>query len=785
MDDTDNQRDESKRLGICDNYKMRRPKTCVSIFFANLVLPPLIVYLLYMYSWSVPPCPGTFLNSESTLHNLILTAGNANNDTYRNTVIEEIKTKYPNTEGVDALWKTSVRYANPGRSDFVSEMKEEVEHLGETGYLGGYFWDIVWPMQLSKLVIGFVYPYEVEDSSPLYPLWCYYRGRMMGWCVLENNILEKWMYREGNNYLKCASRHFPENEILGMYLGKGVEWEDPDIWGEGGAPEWAETQRMAMVKLKEVTDWWIDERQIENGEFGGGWNDDVEFWRQVLPLVLGFEDPKLLESLKLLGRGLWDLKRMELGFVDELHDVEHSAEESSDSMLPLMLSDIDDAEWLTNSEKISNLFTDLWTATNDKGMVAFQSTFFSSIEVSKDERMMCDVALNIRAIQPVLLAWQFGRLSSEVSFKFEEKLKGWMRNWINVEQGGECGKPVRVMPSAVRFPAGSPGGPLTSGWQMPGCKYVCMKVRGRSFKVCGNHADAFTWPSAVSPLHEVMALTAYKTESCEFLRPLKDAVAINAEVLEENPGWNGEEIGAEQSSEWVKSKVMKTAKAAILKHKFFTDGYDTEYDSTLITEYGSDAYTALLLSNTFGVDFSETADSHWSSLTESMSSLLNGFTHNFESLTSEVRFTDRTFKFYKFAKKSNHDNVYSSPDGRLLYNVVTGDLGNPFYSSLIGVTWKGTNGGEDLTAVVVENGRTRIGASFYNFRGAGYEVEGVFKRLESGSYEVSVEVIAEGGENDLSVCDNMVTNVESFEVGEAEWKRCEASEERSDEMTTP
>lgn len=89
-----------------------------------------------------------------------------------------------------------------------------------------------------------------------------------------------------------------------------------------------------------------------------------------------------------------------------------------------------------------------------------------------------------------------------------------------------------------------------------------MKVHGRSFKVCGNHADAFTWPSAVSPLHEVMALTAYKTESCEFLRPFKDAVAINAEVLEENPGWNGKEIGAEQSKEWVKSKVMKTAKGA-------------------------------------------------------------------------------------------------------------------------------------------------------------------------------------------------------------------------------
>lgn len=205
------------------------PKTCVAIFLAIILVPPVTVYLLYKYSWSVPPCPGVFLNKEKDLHNLILTAGNANNDTYRNTVIEEIKAKYPDTEGIQALWKTSVRYADPGRADFVQEMAAESEGLGETGYLGGYFWDIVWPRQLSKLIIGSIYPYEVMDSSPLYPLWCYYRGRMMGWCVLENNILDKWMYREGNKYLECADRHFPDNEVLGMYLGEGKEWPNPTL----------------------------------------------------------------------------------------------------------------------------------------------------------------------------------------------------------------------------------------------------------------------------------------------------------------------------------------------------------------------------------------------------------------------------------------------------------------------------------------------------------------------------------------------------------------------------
>ena len=359
--------------------------------------------------------------------------------------------------------------------------------------------------------------------------------------------------REGKKYLECSQRHFTENEVLNMYLGTGIPWPDPDFASSASAPDWAKDQRLALTKLKEVTDWWIHERQIANGEFGGGWNDDVEMWRQFLPLVLAFEDEKLLAALKLLGHGLWDLERMSQGFVDELHDVEHSAEESSDSMLPLMLSSIDDPEWLLNCEKIADLFVDLWTANNDKNLMSFQSTFFSSIEVSKDERMSCDASLNIRAIQPVLLAWQYGRLSPATTSRFEERLKEWLRAWINTAEGSECGKPAKIMPSAVRFPAGSPGGPLNSGWLDPGCKYVCLLVPGIEKEMCFHHEDAFTWPSAQKPFHEVFALVAWKTASCEFLRPLKNAVEVWENLKHEEPEWNGKStMGRENSEKWAK-----------------------------------------------------------------------------------------------------------------------------------------------------------------------------------------------------------------------------------------
>jgi len=44
----------------------------------------------------------------------------------------------------------------------------------------------------------------------------------------------------------------------------------------GDCPEWAFWWRGAYLDLRGVVEWWIDNRQIENGELGGGHNDDTD-----------------------------------------------------------------------------------------------------------------------------------------------------------------------------------------------------------------------------------------------------------------------------------------------------------------------------------------------------------------------------------------------------------------------------------------------------------------------------------------------------------------------------
>ena len=58
---------------------------------------------------------------------MILKAGNSNNDTYRHSLLEDIKVKYPATQGINIVLSISERYADPGRADYVEEVRMCVE----------------------------------------------------------------------------------------------------------------------------------------------------------------------------------------------------------------------------------------------------------------------------------------------------------------------------------------------------------------------------------------------------------------------------------------------------------------------------------------------------------------------------------------------------------------------------------------------------------------------------------------------------------------------------------
>lgn len=77
-----------------------------------------------------------------------------------------------------------------------------------------------------------------------------------------------------------------------------------------GVPEWAFFQTEYMHKLENIITWYMDHRQISNGEFGGGLSDDDDFSNLFVGAALmGIYPEKITSSLKLLMESYYDQDR--------------------------------------------------------------------------------------------------------------------------------------------------------------------------------------------------------------------------------------------------------------------------------------------------------------------------------------------------------------------------------------------------------------------------------------------------------------------------------------------
>ncbi|WP_321164329.1 LamG-like jellyroll fold domain-containing protein [Sphingomonas sp. Root241] len=94
-----------------------------------------------------------------------------------------------------------------------------------------------------------------------------------------------------------------------------------------GVPEWAWYQLRDLGCVREFVNWWIDNRQVPFGDFGGGLSDDVDLVQQWPGLALmGVEPDKINASLRALTEAVYKHGMMENGLgvltADELHAYE-------------------------------------------------------------------------------------------------------------------------------------------------------------------------------------------------------------------------------------------------------------------------------------------------------------------------------------------------------------------------------------------------------------------------------------------------------------------------------
>lgn len=541
---------------------------------------------------------------------------------------------------------------------------------------------------------------QVEATSPLLPLIGYYRARMLIHSVIEHGWLLAYpekraaYYGEARQLLETAAEAYPENPVIGMYLGKPIPWQ-ANFPPDDQAPAWANQQREILEKLTDTVHWWINERQVSDGQFGGGWGDDVEMWRNWIPLLVAFEDEAVGAGQQLLSEGLFAQPHMAGGYTNQMTDVEHTAEDSADTCTAMMHLRPDDAIWQARAMRLLELAEEKWTGINERGQLQFKSTYFTSAGPDPDPRKACDTVYHPRALQPTLLHWQ--RTGDARIGRF---VTTWMRTWVEATKRAEHGKPAGIIPSAIHWPDGRVGG-LTDEWWNP-----------------GNHNDnpLYTWPSAMDMMLDTLLLCYHMTSDRYFLAPLFSMTAI---YNQREKGKAAAEF-AEGTEAWCAAQMQEFLPEALAKYQKLTG----DKTFTAIIEASGDGYAQFAFSN------------ERTALEKDLTTQWQVFQRDEPTFTSEVLWTDRLFSFYKNYLNFFEDQPLPSFKPNFLFSTLTGHVGNALYFPLNAVRWH--TPAREIAALVTVAQQDRFAAELFHFGEQPRGMAASFFLLTPGNYEVRI-----------------------------------------------
>lgn len=557
------------------------------------------------------------------------------------------------------------------------------------------------------------YARQLNSSSPLFPIEAIYRARQWIWVPIQIgrifNDEEDWKKRFANKALsdlKAAQRAFPENPIVNMYLGEPIPWpkEYPDV---DAAPEWANLQRRSLEGIADIVEWWIDNRLYvgNTGEFGAGIGDDCEMWRWWAPVLLGFESPKIVEAQEHFSEAVMSLDYMKKGFMQMMRDVEHSSEDSADTVTPMMSLKPDDPKWLERGKAHAGFMKKVWQGKNERGFWQFKSTYISANKVDNDPQYACDTPYHARAVQSAFVAWL--RTGDK---DLEEPLTDWMKTWVDATRRAESGKPAGIIPAAIHWPDGKPTG-LGENWWLP--------------ENTEGNQRLYQWPHAMALLTDALVLTWHMTGDDLYLEPVHSM----ARIYRENRGKSAEpEKG---SLEWCANQ-MYFIRGTLAKYRLLSG--DTQYDDILSSlpkeaentkGWGITPYSRYYVTNNLDAFLPTLKDSS------------DAVRQNFEGYTSEVRYTDRVLKLPERWFSRLFPEYGKAPDTELLFNSTTGNVGAHFVFPMNGVRW--LTPPREIAALVKDSGHGRFEADLFHYGKTEREMGAELYLLPTGEYAWKIQ----------------------------------------------
>jgi len=422
-----------------------------------------------------------------------------------------------------------------------------------------------------------------DPNGPLYWKTKLYLARST---CMQDPMRWVWWFERGQEMFREIEKEFPDNKYVRLYLDdeyrtadalRGIfpeprtwkGWEVPDYRdGTEGAPEWAVYMREEFARAIDLIDWWIDNRQLDNGEIGGGWGDDVEFvpfWAFTGMISEGASD-RIMKGTRKLVDGVWNSDEVdqEEGFATMFTWVKPASELVAYSQPMMIIIDYGNPRYVERATKTTKFLRDFATGINDRGHRHFKSAYLNVSRLGAEDNTKIDAPLCLRpAFGAAALCWYNG--NPEAVRLMTEWLDSWYEDSLRMDKG----KPKYIFPAAVAFETGELGGPETQHWY-DGSEHGVMD-------------DSFTWPAYQDYLYDLFTQWYLMTGEERYLEPMSALVDIAQHYL---PG--AEDTLPEGTYPWFEQTVhprfMKSSRflgRAVLNTKLMA-GID-RYDDYLLS----------------------------------------------------------------------------------------------------------------------------------------------------------------------------------------------------------
>ncbi|MHC1654895.1 LamG-like jellyroll fold domain-containing protein [Stenotrophomonas maltophilia] len=175
-----------------------------------------------------------------------------------------------------------------------------------------------------------------------------------------------------------------------------------------GVPAWAFHQVQDLAQVRQFVDWWIDQRQVAYGDFGGGISDDSDLTQQWPGLALmGVQPDRLNASLTALSDAVYRNGMFSNGLstieTDELHSYEEGINTNS-AMLYLNWGDPLTLERLMETVKA---FDERIILRNPQGHLLFSSNWFGGNKVYREPNWQWQKPYSFPVLHPAFLLGQY------------------------------------------------------------------------------------------------------------------------------------------------------------------------------------------------------------------------------------------------------------------------------------------------------------------------------------------------------------------------------------------